>query len=50
MRGLARAALEPVTSVVLDLGYASPSAFIAMFKREMGQSPRRYLRAGAPPA
>ncbi len=44
------AALEPVTSVALDLGYASPSAFIAMFKREMGQSPRRYLRAGAPPA
>ncbi len=32
-RGLTRAALEPATSVALDLGYASPSAFIAMFKR-----------------
>ena len=32
-RGLTRTAREPVTAVTLDLGYASPSAFIAMFKR-----------------
>lgn len=37
---------EPVTSVALDLGYDSPSAFIAMFRRALGASPTRYLRHG----
>jgi len=32
---------ESVTSVALDVGYASTSAFIAMFRREMGTTPRR---------
>jgi AraC-like DNA-binding protein len=32
-----------VTSVALDLGYYSPSAFIAMFRRALGASPIRYL-------
>jgi AraC-like DNA-binding protein len=32
---------ESVTSVALDVGYASTSAFIAMFKRELGTTPRR---------
>lgn len=35
----------PVTNVALDLGYESPSAFIAMFRREMGTTPGRYLVA-----
>ncbi|MGL4288090.1 MAG: AraC family transcriptional regulator [Phreatobacter sp.] len=35
---------EPVTNVALDLGYDSPSAFSAMFRRIMGISPREYLR------
>jgi AraC-like DNA-binding protein len=36
---------EPVTTVALDLGYASPSAFTAMFRRELGAPPTRYLRS-----
>lgn len=34
----------PVTSVALDLGYDSPSAFIAMFRRTLGDTPSRYLQ------
>lgn len=34
-----------VTEVALDLGYDSPSAFTAMFRRTLGQPPRRYVRA-----
>ena len=37
---------QPVTSVALDLGYDSPSAFIAMFKRALGKSPTAYLSEG----
>jgi AraC-like DNA-binding protein len=33
-----------VTSVALDLGYDSPSAFVAMFKRALGTTPGRYFR------
>lgn len=33
-----------VATVARDLGYATPSAFIAMFRRSLGQSPRSYLR------
>lgn len=33
-----------VTDIALDLGYESPSAFIAMFKRQTGMSPRRFAR------
>ena len=40
------AAGEPVTSVALDLGYASPSAFVAMFRRTLGAPPTRYLKQG----
>ena len=32
-----------VTRVALEIGYESPSAFIAMFRRELGATPRRYL-------
>jgi AraC-like DNA-binding protein len=38
------AAGDDVTSVSLDLGYRSPSAFIAMFKRVLGETPGRYVR------
>lgn len=38
------AAGSQVTTVALDLGYKSPSAFIAMFRRELGSTPGRYLR------
>jgi AraC-like DNA-binding protein len=38
------AAGQDVTSVSLDLGYRSPSAFIAMFKRVLGETPGRYVR------
>lgn len=34
---------ETVTTVALDLGYASPSAFCAMFRRMLGTSPTRYF-------
>src|SRR3546814_7090510 len=44
LRGLEMlAAGEPVTTVALDLGYDSPSAFIAMFRRALGTSPTRYF-------
>ncbi len=34
-----------VTTVALDLGYDSPSAFIAMFRRALGTTPSRYFDA-----
>jgi len=37
------AAGAQVTTMALDLGYRSPSAFIAMFRRELGETPGRYL-------
>jgi AraC-like DNA-binding protein len=37
------AAGEKVTSVALDLGYDSPSAFIGMFKRTLGKTPSAYF-------
>ncbi len=35
---------EPVTTVAYDLGYHSPSAFVAMFRRSLGAPPGRYLK------
>lgn len=35
---------RPVTTVALDLGYESPSAFIATFKRILGTTPAHYFR------
>lgn len=35
---------KPVTTVALDVGYASPSAFIAMFKSALGTTPSRFFR------
>jgi AraC-like DNA-binding protein len=34
----------PITEIALDLGYASASAFIYMFRKEMGCSPLQYRR------
>jgi AraC-like DNA-binding protein len=34
-----------VTTVALDLGYESPSAFISAFRRALGRTPRRYFDA-----
>jgi AraC-like DNA-binding protein len=39
------AAGDAVRAVALDLGYSSPSAFICMFRRELGQTPRAYLES-----
>jgi AraC-like DNA-binding protein len=36
---------EPVTTVALDAGYESVPAFITMFKRMLGASPRSYFTA-----
>ncbi|VVE71995.1 AraC family transcriptional regulator [Pandoraea captiosa] len=35
---------QAVTRVALDLGYGSPSAFTAAFRRVLGEVPSRYLR------
>jgi AraC-like DNA-binding protein len=46
LEGLRRLASgEAVGAVALDLGYNSASAFIAMFRRELGTTPKRYLEA-----
>ena len=46
LEGLRRmAAGDSVAAAAAELGYSSPSAFISMFRRELGQSPRRYLDA-----
>jgi AraC-like DNA-binding protein len=37
------AAGTPVTTVALDLGYQTVSAFIAMFRRALGVTPTRYF-------
>jgi AraC-like DNA-binding protein/mannose-6-phosphate isomerase-like protein (cupin superfamily) len=39
------AAGEPVTRVAIDLGYASPSAFTAVFRKVLGVPPSRYFSA-----
>jgi AraC-like DNA-binding protein len=44
------AAGRPVTAVALDVGYDSPSAFIAMFKRTLGTTPHQYFASAAVPS
>jgi AraC-like DNA-binding protein len=39
------AARRPVTAIALEVGYDSPSAFIAMFKRTLGTTPYRYFES-----
>ncbi len=44
LSGLIRlAAGQPVTAVAMEVGYDSPSAFIAMFKRALGTTPSHYF-------
>lgn len=44
LESLGRLAMnEPVTSVAIDLGYDSPSAFISMFKKALGKTPGQYF-------
>ncbi|WP_258223703.1 helix-turn-helix domain-containing protein, partial [Stenotrophomonas sp. HMWF003] len=38
------AAGDTVTATALALGYETTSAFIAVFKRELGDTPARYAR------
>jgi AraC-like DNA-binding protein len=38
------AAGEKVTGAALDSGYSSPSAFISMFRKQLGTTPNRYFR------
>lgn len=45
LRGIALLeAGRAVKEVALELGYSAPSAFIAMFLRQMGMTPQAYLR------
>lgn len=44
LRGLARG--HDVTRVALDVGYNSPSAFIAAFRTQLGTTPARYFAPG----
>ena len=41
------AAGEKVTAAALEAGYNSTSAFISMFRKQLGTTPRRYLTNGA---
>jgi AraC-like DNA-binding protein len=38
------AAGEPVTATALQVGFETPSAFIALFRRALGTTPGRYFR------
>jgi AraC-like DNA-binding protein len=38
---------QSVTTVALDLGYSSPSAFTALFRKTLGMSPQSYIRMHA---
>lgn len=54
MEALSRLAVgQPVTTVALDVGYNSPSAFTAMFRRAFGSAPTQYIATipgGKPPS
>jgi AraC-like DNA-binding protein len=40
---------ESVTNAALEVGFETPSAFIAMFRRSLGTTPARYFRTLASP-
>jgi len=37
---------EKVTAAALEAGYNSTSAFISMFRKQLGTTPTRYLKSG----
>jgi AraC-like DNA-binding protein len=39
------AAGESVTNAALEAGYSSTSAFISMFRKQLGTTPARYMAA-----
>lgn len=41
------AAGAKISSAALEAGYSTPSAFIAMFRRALGTTPRRYFESGS---
>ena len=41
--GRSNALGEPVTAVALDMGYASTSAFVKLFRESLGVTPGRYF-------
>jgi AraC-like DNA-binding protein len=41
------AAGEKISHAALEAGYSTPSAFIAMFRKALGTTPRRYFENGA---
>ena len=41
------AAGEKISNAALEAGYSTPSAFIAMFRRALGTTPRRYFDSSA---
>lgn len=44
LESLRRLAIDdPVTTIAIDLGYDSPSAFILMFKKALGKTPGQYF-------
>ena len=45
IRPVVLAAGQAVTSVALDVGYDSPSAFISAFRVTFGQTPGEYFRS-----
>jgi len=36
---------DPITSVALDVGYGSLSAFVSVFRKTLGVTPGRYFRS-----
>ncbi|POR46312.1 AraC family transcriptional regulator [Paraburkholderia eburnea] len=45
VEAMAKLALDvPVSTIAIELGYQSTSAFISMFRKTLGETPQRYLK------